>query len=207
MSVISVIGGGWSFGEVEQHKVPGHVIACNESGLKARCQVHNIVSMDRLWTEHRWQDLQALAIPSWLRRSALQNLDWFAEDWVHCFDCDHESVEFSCEPTRLNGTNTGTCAINLAFIYQLQDRGTRELYLFGFDMCRGPNGNPYWYEPYPWTASNGGTSNGKYATWAHEFNKIALTLAGERIKVFNVSPHSKITCFPKISPRELGVAA
>jgi len=204
---ISVIGAGWSFKEVDHKKVPGFVIACNDAGLKLRRPVQEIVSMDRLWTEHRWQDLQALAIRSWLRRSAVQNIDWMGEDWVHIFDCDHTSVEFSRSPERLNGTNTGTCAINLAYIFCLNTVGRMEVFLFGFDMCRGPNGSPYWYDPYPWAAKNGGTSNGKYLGWAAEFEQIALTLAAQRINVVNVSEHSKITAFPKISPKELGIAA
>lgn len=197
--VISVVGGGWSFRYVDHAKVPGMVIGCNDAGLLLQRSVQHTVSMDRLWTENRWEQLCALKQRTWLRRSAVQNIDWMAEDWVRVFDCDHKVVDFSEEPARLNGTSTGTCALNLAHLLR-----PREVWLFGFDMCRSPSGEPYWYPPYPWTQSSGGTSNGKYHAWAAEFNTIALAFAQISCRVINVSEHSKIQCFTKMSPKQLG---
>ena len=199
--IISVVGGGFSFREVDHGLVPGFVIAANDAGLCLQRQVDEIVSMDRLWTEHRWEALQGIRTPTHLRRSAVQNVEWESESWAHVFDCDHTSVEFSDDPNTLNGTSSGTCALNRA--YQLRPR---KLFLFGFDMCRDINGNPYWYAPYPWTKDTGGTSNGKYNAWAAEFNRIALAFAQIECEVYNVSRHSKIMCFPRLTPAQLRVA-
>lgn len=201
--VVSVVGGGWSFRMVDHAKVPGFIIGINDAGTRLRKRPNVIVSMDRLWTENRWDQLRDLHIRTYLRRSAVQNIRGVhLAKWVRLFDCDHKSVDFTEDPTVLNGTNSGTCGLALAYILR-----PVELYLFGFDMCRAPNGEPYWYPPYAWASEKGGTSNGKYDTWAAEFNRIAIKFAEINCRVFNVSTASKIMCWPKISPQELGVAA
>lgn len=199
-SIVSVIAGGFSFKEVAHRKVPGYKIVVNDSAVHLNCPFDEIVSMDRLWTENRWDQLQLLRTRSWLRRSAVQNVEYETESWAHVFDCDHKSVEFSDQLGILNGTSSGTCAINRA--YQLKPY---KLFLFGFDMCRDAKGNAYWYPPYPWVSEKGGsTSNGKYKTWASEFNNIAIAFAQAGCEVINVSRYSAITSFRKASAVELG---
>lgn len=199
---ISVIGGGFSFLEVDQRKVPGYKIGCNDAALLMAGGVDDAVSMDRLWSENRWNTLCLRLKGTWLRRSAVQNIDWADRErkWLRIFECDNESVKFSETPDTLNGTNTGTCALNLAYLLR-----PRELFLFAFDMCKPATGSPYWYPPYPWAAPTGGTSNGKYKSWAAEFNSIALAFASIGTKVINVSSVSKITCFNRVSPKDIGV--
>lgn len=199
MTEVSVIGGGWSVKSVDLDSIPGTIIAVNDSAFHAPyCDL--IVSMDRLWTEYRWNDLRKRGAVSYLRRSAVQNLDT-KFPWCHIFDCDHTKVEFSDYDRVLNGTSSGMCALNLAYILR-----PKTVYLFGFDMCRGPNGQAYWYPPYPWTRT-GGTSNGKYADWAKQFARPAKLFENAGIEVLNVSPGSAITAFPKIAPQELLRAA
>ncbi len=199
---MTIVGGGWSVQNVAIDHLAGLVIAVNDSALHLP-RWDYAVSMDRLWTEARWPTmLDKLAVDPkrelWLRRSAVQNIPE-AENLaaVHVFDCDHKSSKFSRELETLNGTNSGACALNLAYLY----KPTR-LFLLGFDMNRDRRGMAYWYPPYPWTSAKGGTSNGKYSDWAREFYLAASEFLRAGVKVFNVSPASAIDAFDKITPAE-----
>lgn len=209
--IVSVVGGGWSFRKVDHSKVPGIVIAINDAGMLLRRKVDFIVTMDRLWTEHRWTRLDALRVPFYARRSALQNIkDWSSQDWVHRFENTDEPISehenpFSDEVGTLNGNNSGVCGINLAYILRPD-----LLYLFGFDMSRDADGHPYWYPPYPWVRQHGNTKGGtkpaRYTEWARQFNAIALQFAAVGTTVINVSDVSKINSFRRMTPQEAGMA-
>jgi len=200
--VISVVGGGWSFKEVDHSKIPGMVIATNDAGLMLRRPVQHIVTMDRLWTEYRWPKLIERKVSFWARRSALQNVKtWRDHSWVSRFENNEKTVEFSETADVLNGTNSGGCALNLAYILR-----PRILYMFAFDMCHSPAGEAYWYPPYPWTNKKGGTKPGWYNRWAREFDQIAAQFAKIETKVVNVSSVSRITSFEKRSPAQMGMA-
>jgi hypothetical protein len=190
--VISVIGGGHSFRLVNRTKIPGMIITANEGGVLLP-RVDHAVSMDRLWSENRIGQLRARQNQTWLRRSAVQNIDWTAEgDWLRIFDCDHTTVKFSEDPQCLNGTSSGACALNLAYLLR-----PRDLFVFGFDMCRDKSGNAYWHPPYPWAKPTGGTGNSRYIEWASEFASIGT-------RVINVSETSRIICWRRVSPLEIG---
>jgi hypothetical protein len=105
------------------------VIGVNDAALHAR--VDAAISMDRLWTEHRWPDLTAKVLPTWIRRSALKNIGG-RPFWLRPFECDHTSAEMTDAVGPLNGTNSGLCAVNLAF--QLRPRLIR---LYGMDLANG----------------------------------------------------------------------
>lgn len=194
---VSVLAGGWSVREIADRldRLPGHVIAVNEAGVRAP-KVDQIVSMDRLWTEHRWEALKRLAKPTWLRAVCLNNI---AErpSWLRVYMCDWQSTTLSGAKGILNGTNSGLVALNLA--YQL---GPRRVVLFGFDMGRSPNGEPYWYPPYEWNP-NGATSAGRYRLWSEQFAPAAEAFSARGIEVLNASPHSRIPAFPKVDPRKV----
>jgi hypothetical protein len=199
--VITIVGGGWSVGQVNCDRLVGHVIAVNDSARHLPWW-NTAVSMDRLWTENRWDELVERSIIEngevWLRRSAVQNITTPApRPWFHIFECDHTRNEFTARPGVLNGTNSGACALNLAW----QMKPAR-LYLLGFDMNRSDDGRAYWYPPYPWSSKAGGTSAGKYSTWAAQFDQAAQSFAQIGCDVFNVSPRSAITSFRKITPRQ-----
>lgn len=208
--VVSVIGGGWSFAYVNHAKVPGKVICANEAGVLFKGEVAATVTMDRLWTENRWSRLCALKQLFYVRKGCLANIpkDERGQRWVRPFDNTNKPIQdvgpyaFGEFGHTLNGDNSGVCALNLAYI----ERPT-QLLMFGFDMCRHPNGNPYWYPPYSWVAKTGGTKPRKYETWAHEFNSIALAFARIGTEVLNVSEHSKIVSFRRVSPKQLGMEA
>lgn len=193
--IICIIGGGSSVKQIDLARLPGAIIGVNDSAIHARCNI--AVSMDRLWTEYRWPQLRNMRRLAWIRRSALQNLPekW---PWLHSFECDNESTEFSESMGVLNGTNSGLCAFNLAYVMR-----PKQIYLFGFDMKHSKNGEAYWYKNYPWTSPSGGTSSGKYSVWAKQFTSAAKKCKVAGIDVFNCSIDSAITDFPKIDAREI----
>lgn len=192
---VSVLAGGWSVRGLDLARLPGHVVAVNDAGVRAP-KVDEIVSMDRLWTEYRWPDLCRLAKPTFLRAACLPNiLDRPA--WLTIYLCDWQSTALSGAQTMLNGTNSGLVALNRAF--QLKPE---RVVLFGFDMGRSPKGQPYWYPTYPWRPK-GGTSDGKYAEWAKQFEPAAQAFRKAGIEVLNASPASRIPAFPKVQPEKV----
>lgn len=203
MTVLSIVGGGWSFQGVDHKRLPGNVIAVNDAMKYLQCSISYIVSMDRLWTEHRWNDLCNLAKPTFIRRAALKNVNLFRRNWLQPFDNSLNEPLMSLDPTVLNGANSGACAINLAFTMR-----PKELYLFGFDMCRSSKGEVYWHPPYPWAKQSGGTGNKRYVEWAT--SKFLRTAAQQFMdlgtKVLNVSMESKIAVFERVSAKDLGIA-
>lgn len=199
---ITIIGGGWSVLNVPIDVLCGTVIAVNDSAIHApRWDI--AVSMDRKWTEYRLNELvirSAEVEPRrhvYLRKSAVQNLKVDAWPWVHVFGCDHTTNAFSATPGTLNGTNSGACALNLAW----QLRPAR-VFLLGFDMCRSKDGRAYWYPPYPWAHERGGTGDGTYRTWSDQFKGAATSFNRIKCEVFNVSPSSAIKNFKKITPAQ-----
>ena len=207
---VSIIGGGWSVGKIDISRIPGTKIGVNDSAILVPGCTFGL-SMDRLWTENRWPALQALCdrqemASAYIRRSAMQNIPEPWPAWAVGFDNQHTTNVFSYPPgnrlasqaPRLNGENSGVCALNLA--YHL--RPSRVL-LFGFDMCRSPDGKAYWYPPYPWAKPEGGTSDGKYKAWAAAFDTCAHLMNKAGIEVLNASPDSKITAFRKVPPAEV----
>ena len=124
----------------------GIVIGVNESMLRSHCQFG--VSMDRLFMEHRWWEIKRrsdVLTHVHARRAALANIKE-RPDWLHPFECDHKEARPTEEEGRLNGTNSGLCALNLAFKMR-----PAVVLLIGFDMDRSPAGRAYWWgDEYPW---------------------------------------------------------
>ncbi len=195
MDVVSILAGGWSFTGLDPAKLPGHRIGVNEAALLGNTD--EIVTMDRLWTESRWQQLSELARPAYVRMSALKRIAEPWPDWLRPFTCNHKTVNFAQEDGYLNGTNSGGCAFNRA--YQLRPK---KLYLFGFDMCRSPANEPYWYPKYTW-APRGATKNMKYVEWSGQFESMAKECRKAGIEVINASMVSRIKAFPQVDPRHV----
>jgi hypothetical protein len=175
VEIVSIVAGGWSVGAVDLARIPGTIIGINDAALHLpRCDI--AVSMDRLWTEYRYEALRAMMKPAHIRRSALQKRPdkW---PWLNSFECDHTTAGLSDQRGVLNGPNSGHCGINLG--YQMRPK---QILLFGFDMKRGPNGEPYWYPPYPWSA-RGATSPGKYADWSKHLASAIRQCAAAGIEV------------------------
>lgn len=175
--------------------LPGLIIGINDSALYLpRCDV--AVSMDRLWTENRWDWLCGRKIESYIRVAALKSVP-FTKDtsWLHPFECDYKSSEFSTKPGILNGTNSGLVGFNLAYTMMPE-----VIFLFGFDLRSGPNGEKYWHPDHPW---GGGTKPKKLVEWSKEFHTAAKQCRTSGIRVINCSSRSLIADFEKRKPTEV----
>lgn len=195
---IIILGGGWSVAsqeiDVDALRRHGYVIGVNDGGTRAKTD--EIVSMDRLWLESRWPLLKELKTKTNLRQSAYRVNMKSEIVWpgLSLFENDHEADIMSEKTGRLDGFNSGFCALNLAY-----RKMPKEIYLMGFDHCRGPNGHAYWFPAYPWVPARGSTSDGKYENWSKKFKNATAQFLAAGIKVFNVSPQSALTNFPKMS--------
>lgn len=173
--VISILAGGYSAKNYNLNKLPGKIIAVNGSALYAP-KFDFIVSMDRLFTENSWDYILKAKRPSYLRRAALIRVVRPLPTWVNVFECDYKSAVMSDDPGILNGTNSGLCAVNLA--YQLRPSHVR---LYGMDLAVGPRGEGHWYEDYNWHKKN--TSAGKLSEWRNhlhiaidQFKKVGINV-------------------------------
>jgi hypothetical protein len=198
---ISIIAGGWSAGQVNLAKLPGLVVAVNESVVFAP-RIDVALSMDRKWTEYRWPWLAeggtARRFDVCIRRSATKNIRC-TEPWFHIFENDHTTARLSTEQGVLNGTNSAGCALNYAF-----QRHPGTMYLLGFDQCVGPKGEWHWFAKNTLAPKVGAAriQDARYANWAKEYAGPAEQMKAAGIRVVNVSDISLITCFEKMSPRD-----
>lgn len=194
---ISVLAGGWSASRVDLAKLPGMVIAVNDSAYYApRWDI--CVSMDRLWAENRWRLIEhSTAKQFHLRKSTMKNVSAKGLGHVHLFENDHTAIVLSDDVGTLNGTSSGMCALNLA--YQLSPR---ELYLVGFDMALGPRGERHWFPDYPWK-NGGGSGAGKLAEWSRQFETAAVQLDQAGISVRVCAERSPVPRWPRIDPKGL----
>lgn len=171
----------------------GYLIAVNDAAIYTKC--HVAFTMDRLWLEGRQLLLKVLSPPEvWYRKGTPKNFEppytWNAFEHGEGYP-----TLMTKQHGRLNGSNSGTCALNRAF--QLRPE---RVFLLGFDMQRGPKNEKHWYPDYPWAAGeNSGTKRGTYNEWAQEFADIAMQFSRENIEVFNVNHRSLIEAFRTIS--------
>lgn len=196
MSNKFVIGGGWSVsqfdtGELVAH---GHVIGVNDAALWTN--VHEALTMDRLWFEHRWPYLKTCRVQKvWVREKCDCNVPRKdkRDNWATFKHFN--KTDPSITPGELHGGNSGAVAINLAL--QQMTVGDN-LFLLGFDMCRGPGNEPYWYPPYPWTAPEGATKPGHFKRWVDELGGFARYAQVKQLNIYNVSLRSRIELWPKL---------
>lgn len=204
---VTIIAGGWSVRNVNLTRLLGTVIAVNDSAIHAP-NWDICISMDRVWAENRWPTVicRSLEVSPhrqiWLRRSAVQNFEERGVDlntwpWVQVFECNHNSSKFAVIPNTLNGTNSGACALNLAWRLK-----PKRVFLLGFDMNRDARGRAYWYPPYPWSNGPGSTSKGKYDSWSEQFGSAERDFNSIDCEVLNVSPGSALRNFHKLTPQQ-----
>lgn len=195
---ISVVAGGWSLtslGEEGRSRIPGLRIGVNDAFLKMRCDVG--LTMDRMWTEHRWAKVKTLRQPFHASDNAVRNIKIGGRKWLQVFRYNIEALELSDTRGLLHGRNSGHCAFNLA--YQMRPR---RIILWGFDMERSPSGEAYWYPPYPWSKAGprGNTSGADYAQWAARFLCPIEQCRAAGIELINASPVSAIIGVRKADP-------
>src|SRR4029077_3462946 len=201
MKIVTLLAGGWSASQVDLAKLPGTVIAVNDAAYYAP-RWDLCVSMDRLWTENRWHLIEhSTSKRFWLRRCTMKNVS--AENLAHVtlFDNDHKASVLSDRSGTLNGTNSGLCALNLAFQMRPQ-----RLILVGFDMALGPRGERHWFPDYPWK-SGGGSKAGKLAEWAQQMHTAAAQLDQAGIEVRVCAERSPVQRWPRLPPRLIEEAA
>lgn len=198
MKQITVLAGGWSASQFDLRKLPGFVIAVNDSAYYGP-RWDACVSMDRLWSENRFDWMQKQRKPIWLRRSTIKNFRVDELAHIRAFDNDHLATELSDQEGRLDGTNSGLCALNLA--YQMRPA---EIFLVGFDMTLGPRGEKHWYPPYPWSQSTGAA---RLEEWSRQFVGPAKQCAAAGISVFTAGTFSRIKTFEHVGRQSLERAA
>jgi hypothetical protein len=195
--VVSVVAGGYSVRDVDLDAIPGFIIGVNDSAYYLpRCDA--IVSMDRLWSENREDFIRSAKRLTYLRRGAAPPALEY-EPYVTFYKNNNKTVSFGPTVQHMNGTSSATVALNLAYTMW-----PKRLFLFGFDMCRGPNNEAHWHPDYPWNVKS--TKSGKLAEWAKEFSSIYNEFHRKKVEVFNVSTRSKIGVWKRYSPEELGMA-
>lgn len=194
---VTVLAGGWSASKVDLRKLPGAVIAVNDAAYYApRWDI--CVSMDRMWAENRWALIERSTTRAiFLRRSTMKNVDPKGLKHVHLFENDHKATVLSDEVGTLHGTNSGFCALNLA--YQMRPQ---KLFLVGFDMALGPRGERHWFPNYPWK-NGGGSGAGKLAEWSRQFDTAAIQLERAGIEVAVCSKLSPVKRWARIDPANL----
>jgi hypothetical protein len=185
---IIVLGGGASVLEYQIRNLErlGYLIAVNDAAIYTKPDV-----ADRLWLEGRQLLLKALVPPMiYYRRGTPKNFTP-PEQWIPYEHDEGYPTLMTRQQGKLNGSNSGTCAINLAF--QLRPH---RVFLLGFDMQHGPAGELHWYPDYSW---GGGSKKGTLREWANEFADIAKQFESADIPVFNVNHRSLIRAFETIS--------
>jgi hypothetical protein len=200
---VSIVAGGWSFSLVDPHKLPGYVIAVNDAAYnlhKLGVRVDEVVSMDRLWSELRYPWLQERAGLTYLRDAAAKKLG--EHDWLRRFQNVRGTgrIAFAPADNWLNGDHSGHCALNRA--YQIKPN---TLLLFGFDFGLGPQGQRHWY-PYQGVGPQDGSASGyKPEIWTEQMTMARIDFNRVKVTVINVSRNSRIRCFTKAEPKDLGL--
>lgn len=193
MRSVIVICGGWSVSQydVADLRERGYVIGVNESSVLFHC--NEGITMDRLWAEHRFhQYIETRVGDLWVRQAAAKNLQ--RSPRLRTFKCDHESCSMSYADGILNGTNSGMVALNRA----LRLAETR-CYVFGLDMQKGPNGEPYHHPPYEWADPKGATKPGKYKSWEPGFLHVMAHYMKSGVRLVQVNNRSAVRAIPSIS--------
>lgn len=192
---VIVLGGGASVMAYDLRHIAqrGYLIGVNDAALFTHVDV--AFTMDRLWLEGRQQMLHILNPPEvWYRKGTPKNFNP-PQRWMAFTHSEDDPTIMSSEMGKFNGSNSGTCALNLAY-----QRSQARVFLLGFDMQRGPRGEKHWYPDYPWANNEkSGTKKGTYSDWTAEFDAIAKQFAAKKLKVYNVNHRSLITAFETIT--------
>jgi hypothetical protein len=201
---IVVIAGGWSVSQYDRVKLEYRihkgqaVIGVNDSALLISGCTHAL-SMDRLWTEGRWGRVEKIFPHQsvYIRKGVAKNFTLPPE--VNQFENSIDTT-MTTERGRLNGSNSGTCAVNLALQLALCQNIYR-VFLLGFDMQDGPDGQKHWYPPYPWRPQ-GATKKGNFSAWAKEFKDIKDKFEQHQVRLINVNHRTQIKDVPCITFEE-----
>jgi hypothetical protein len=192
-----VVAGGWSVR-------PGHIDALNDTrDLDIICvndaifsirRPNCVVTMDRKWMVNRYAEVKKNLTHVYYRRCATKGVPRI----INPDDCAFENNNLPgmmsgwTVPFRLDGNNSGACAMNLAFL-----RRYHRVFLLGYDMQKGPEGQNHFYPDYPWNVN--ATKPTALKGWAGSFGEAAEQFRRRGTAVFNVNDRSLIKDFPVIS--------
>ena len=189
LAVAHIIGGGPSVQGLNLSRLPGTVIGVNDSFFNTRCDY--VVSIDGRWMRHRWEKLKACDAPAWLRKDSFEKHVGLQRAWpsLTVAQCKVFENGVGTGLDCLHGNNSGLVALNFAYW-----KGFRKIFLYGFDMGFAGT-KKHWYEEYEWAAKG----CNMYPAFILQFKSVAKILEEDGIKVFNVSPGSKLDCFEKVT--------
>lgn len=194
VSNVIILAGGPSVREYNLRDLEQRGILIAVNGGAMYCKPHIALTMDRLVGELCVPMWRMQGVPEiWIRDGTAKN---FSPDGLRVFRHDGDDpTHMTPVSGRLNGSNSGTCALNLA--YQMKPK---RIFMLGFDMARGaaPLNLPYWFLPYAWNTV-GAAKDGKLREWAEEFVLIEEQFKRAGIEVFNVNHRSRIKTFSKMS--------
>ena len=153
---IAIIAGGCSAAAVNLANLCDrmHVIGVNDAAVYA--PVHEVVTMDRLWLENRYEQLVASALPAHFRSGTAKCVDPQPPQFIAYTNNNSLDAGMSKERGHLNGSNSGAVAMNLAY-QKLASFSpclpNHKVYLIGFDFKLGPGKQKHWYPDHPWKTS------------------------------------------------------
>ncbi len=109
-------------------------------------------------------------------------------EWVKRVDRTPTHEAWSDDPTRVTGFDSGTSAISLAMLF-----GATEIVVLGYDMTGGRwfNGEIKHFNPYP--------AERDFQAHMAPLPSLALDAIAKGVRIVNVSPISRVTCFERAS--------
>lgn len=175
----------------------GLLIAVNGAAIYQKC--HVALTMDRKVAEFGYPIWQVQGVPEiWLRSCIAKNIKPDKNVTLFLHDGARDGTDMSMVPGTLNGSNSGTCAFNLA-LQRAVTGNTKRVFLLGYDMQRfDKDCNPYWYPAFEWNKA-GGTKDGNLKVWAEEYNLLVPQVQKLGVQVFNVNHDSRLKAFPTIT--------
>lgn len=193
-----VVAGGWSVrpAHVEYLNTladEADIICVNDAAFNIE-RPNCVVTMDRKWMVYRYAEMKAYGVHVYYRVCATKGLGYP----LHVNDCAFANNNLPGAmsdwrlPFRLDGNNSGACAMNLAYV-----RRYHRVFLLGFDMQKGPEGQNHFYPDYPWNVN--ATKPVALAGWAGSFGEAREQFCRRGMAVLNVNDRSLIKDFPVIS--------
>lgn len=195
-----IVAGGPSVKGLDLHilKDFGTVIGVNDSAFHVPCNI--AFTMDGLWLKNRWEQVKGMGIDLVARQTAFRKHVGMEHQWDRChlYEFLPDKERFSETPDALTGANSGSVALNYAYLCR-----PKQVFLFGYDLTTDPAKGfacDHWYGDYPWGKRK--TTQG-YTGWIDAHVNYKRQFDAQGIAVYNVSPISRIHSYPKVSFNEM----
>jgi hypothetical protein len=205
-NIIMVVAGGHSVSMIDKSirdnlVNEACVIGVNDSALYM--PVDYAITMDRIWLEKRYVKMRESGTTTYYRACTTKNGEFWARvggrpqqpQFMPYFG-NISRAQMTTDPGHLWGDNSGKVALNLA--YQL---GPKRVFMLGFDLKLGADGEQHWYPAYPW---GGGAKQGSMKGWAASYDYIADQFQWANIELRNVATPST-TLIPPEKIKRLSV--